>query len=171
MDHNVNDQTGKTSRQPWNRRHPLFSAFTFLLTGLVVATMLYINLRPYFSTFDRSRQGDLVYSMPSPSGELVAEMYGVPYGGAPGGVTQWVDVKRRGSDDLWTTKTIYRAEYQGNNHLQWENEHTLRIENWSEFRDDSVTLNIEEDIYDGWGFACKSLRMKDEYVRCYGPDE
>ena len=32
--------------------------------------------------------------MPSRNGEYTAEIYGVPYGGAAGGVTMWVDVKK-----------------------------------------------------------------------------
>lgn len=165
--------TPKTNiRKPWIRRHPILTAFLFLLLILFA----YILLRPYFSTFDRSEQGQLGYSMPSRNGEYVAEIYGVPYGGAgAGGVTMWVDVRstENGSSSANASfvKTIYRAEFRGANHLEWENEKTLRIENRNEYNDDSVTLNIEEDIYDGWNFACKSLRMKGEYVRCLSPEK
>lgn len=156
-------------RKPWIRRHPILTTFLFILLILIA----YIMLRPYFSTFDRSEQGQLGYSMPSRNGEYIAEIYGVPYGGAAGGVTMWVDVRltengSAGADSSFV-KTIYRAEFRGANHLEWENEKTLRIENRNEYNDDSVTLNIDEDIYDGWNFACKSLRMKGEYVRCLSP--
>ncbi|PQP82716.1 hypothetical protein C0Q44_15045 [Paenibacillus sp. PCH8] len=66
----------------WIRRHPILTTFTLLFLMLVVALFLYFMLRPYFSTFDRSEQGDLSYSMPSRNGEYTVEIYGVPYGGA-----------------------------------------------------------------------------------------
>ncbi|MGR6542558.1 hypothetical protein [Paenibacillus tundrae] len=110
-------------RKPWIRRHPILTAFLFLLLILFASFML----RPYFSTFDRSEQGQLGYSMPSRNGEYVAEIYGVPYGGAgAGGVTMWVDVRstENGSADADASfvKTIYRAEFRRANHLEWENE-------------------------------------------------
>jgi hypothetical protein len=138
---------------------------------MVAAVFLYFMLRPYYSTFDRSEQGELAYTMPSPNGEYVAEMYGVPYGGAAGGVTIWVDVKKIIAPDVFAVKTIYRAKYHGANHLEWKNENTLRIENRNEYIDDSTTLNIDDEIYDGWSWACRSLRMKDQYVRCLAPEK
>lgn len=56
------------------------------------------------------------------------------------------------------------------NHLEWESDNTLRIENWDEYSNETITLNIDEEIYDGWGWACSSLRTKDKYVRCLTPE-
>lgn len=148
-----------------------FTTFSLLILVLFVAVFLYFWLRPYFSTFDRSELGELSYSMPSRNGEYTAEMYGVPYGGAAGGVTIWVDVKKTNAPEDSTVRTIYRAEHHGNNHLEWESENTLRIENWNEYTDETITLNIDDEIYDGRGWACKSLRMKDQYVRCLTPEK
>lgn len=78
---------------------------------------------------------------------------------------------KEGRSDVFTVKTIYRAEHHGANHLEWENENTLRIENRNEYSDDSITLNIDDEIYDGWGWACQSLRMNNQYVRCLAPDK
>lgn len=159
-------------RKPWIRRHPIFTTFSILIVVLFAAVYLYFTLRPYFSTFDRSEQGDQSYSMPSRNGEYTAEIYGVPYGGAAGGVTMWVDVKKTNdSGGGSTTKTIYRAKHHGNNHLEWKSENTLRIENWNEYVDETITLNIDEEIYDGRGWACQSLRMKEQYVRCLAPEK
>jgi len=149
------------SRKPWIRRHPILTTVTLLILVLFAAVFLYFWLRPYFSTFDRSEKGELSYSMPSRSGEYTAEIYGVPYGGAAGGVTIWVDVKKTNAPEDATVKTIYRAELHGNNHLEWESENT----------DETITLNIDDEIYDGWGWACKSLRMKDQSVRCPAPEK
>ncbi|MEC0106873.1 DUF5412 family protein [Paenibacillus taichungensis] len=173
MDQNpqATNSTMTKPRKPWIRRHPIFTAFLILIFVLFSAVFLYFTLRPYFSTFDRSEQGDLAYTMPSPNGEYVAEIYGVPYGGAAGGVTIWVDVKKIVASDVFTVKTIYRAEHHGANHLEWEDENTLRIENWNEYVDESITLNIDDEIYDGRGWACQSLRMKDQYVRCLAPEK
>ncbi|WP_405155787.1 DUF5412 family protein [Paenibacillus sp. FSL K6-0108] len=167
----ASDSSNISPPKPWIRRHPIFTAFSILIFVLFAAVFLYFWLRPYFSTFDRSEQGELAYSMSSPDGEYVAEMYGVPYGGAAGGVTIWVDVKKVLSSGMSTVKTIYRAKYHGANHLEWENENTLRIENRNEYSDDSITLNIDDEIYDSWGWACRSLRMKDQYVRCLAPEK
>ncbi|SHN73502.1 hypothetical protein SAMN04487896_3237 [Paenibacillus sp. ov031] len=158
-------------RKLWIRRHPIFTALSILIFVLFAAVFLYFWLRPYFSTFDRSEQGDLSYSMPSRNGEYTAEIYGVPYGGAAGGVTIWVDVKKTNDPNDSIVKNIYRAEYHGHNHLEWEDEHTLRIENWNEYVDETITLNIDDEIYDGWSWACQSLRMKDQYVRCLAPEK
>lgn len=166
----ASDSSNISSPKSWIRRHPIFTAFSILILALFAAVFLYFWLRPYFSTFDRSEQGDLSYSMPSRNGEYTAEIYGVPYGGAAGGVTIWVDVKKIVASDVFTVKTIYRAEHHGANHLEWENENTLRIENRNEYSDDSITLNIDDEIYDGWGWACQSLRMKDQYVLCMAPE-
>ncbi|WP_128100849.1 hypothetical protein [Paenibacillus sp. DCT19] len=180
MEHNNRTNEAATTEtkltKPWIRRHPMFAGFLLFVIALIVVGVLYYILRIYFSTFDRSEQGYLAYSMPSRHGEYVAEIYGVPYGGAgAGGVTIWVDVRSTGNGsagaDASFVKTIYRAKHRGANHLEWENEKTLRIENRNEYNDDTVTLNIEEDIYDGWNFACKSLRMKGEYVRCLSPEK
>ncbi|PWW45436.1 MULTISPECIES: DUF5412 family protein [Paenibacillus] len=173
MDQNpqATNSTMTKPRKPWIRRHPIFTTFSILILALFAAVFLYFTLRPYYSTFDRSEQGDLAYTMPSPNGEYVAEIYGVPYGGAAGGVTIWVDVKKIVASDVFTVKTIYRAEHHGANHLEWENENTLRIENRNEYSDDSITLNIDDEIYDGWGWACQSLRMKNQYMRCLAPEK
>ncbi|WP_145320268.1 DUF5412 family protein [Paenibacillus xylanexedens] len=173
---NQNTQTNSSSshtdsRKSWIRRHPIFTTFTLLMLVLFTAVFLYFWLRPYFSTFDRSEKGELSYSMPSQNGEYTAEIYGVPYGGAAGGVTMWVDVKKTNAPEDYTSQTIYRAEHRGNNHLEWENENTLRIENWNEYTDETITLKIDDEIYDGRGWACKSLRMKDQYVRCLAPEK
>lgn len=77
------------------------------------ALILFFTLRPYLSTFDRAGQGDLSSSMSSPNGEHTAELYGVPYGGAAGGVTLWVDVKKTGDTSLSGAKSIYRAAFHG----------------------------------------------------------
>ncbi|MDN8590102.1 DUF5412 family protein [Paenibacillus sp. 11B] len=167
----TSDSSNVSKRKPWIRRHPILTAFSFLILSMVAAVFLYFMLRPYYSTFDRSEQGELAYTMPSPNGEYVAEMYGVPYGGAAGGVTIWVDVKKIVASDMFIVKTIYRAKYHGANHLEWKNENTLRIENRNEYSDDSITLNIDDEIYDSWGWACRSLRMKDQYVRCLAPEK
>ncbi|OPG93943.1 hypothetical protein B2I21_32150 [Chryseobacterium mucoviscidosis] len=167
----ASDSSNVSKRKPWIRRHPILTAFSFLILALFATVLLYFMLRPYYSTFDRSEQGELAYTMPSPNGEYVAEMYGVPYGGAAGGVTIWVDVKKIVASDMFTVKTIYRAKYHGVNHLEWKNENTLRIENRNEYSDDSITLNIDDEIYDGWGWACRSMRMKDQYVRCLAPEK
>ncbi|QLG42085.1 hypothetical protein HW560_30850 [Paenibacillus sp. E222] len=167
----ASDSSNISSPKSWIHRHPIFTAFSILILALFAAVLLYFWLRPYFSTFDRSQQGDLSYSMPSRNVEYTAEIYGVPYGGAAGGVTIWVDVKKTNDPNESTVKTIYRAEYHGHNHLEWEDEHTLRIENGNEYVDETITLNIDEEIYDGWGWACQSLRMKEQYVRCLAPEK
>lgn len=167
----ASDSSNISPPKSWIRRHAIITAFSILILALFAAVTLYFTLRPYFSTFDRSEQGELAYSMSSPNGEYTAEMYGVPYGGAAGGVTIWVDVKETNDLDGSTVKTIYRAEHHGANHLEWENENILRIENRNEYVDDSITLNIDDEIYDGWGWACQSLRMKDQYVRCLAPEK
>ena len=71
---------------------------------------------------------------------------------------------------LFEGQSIYRAEFHGGNHLEWESDNTLRIENWSEYSNETVTLNIDEEIYDGWGWVCTSLRTKNQYVRCLAPE-
>ncbi|MFB8372787.1 DUF5412 family protein [Paenibacillus taichungensis] len=167
----ASDSSNISPRKPWIRRHPIFTTFSILIFVLFAAVFLYFWLRPYFSTFDRSEQGDLSYSMPSRNGEYIAEIYGVPYGGAAGGVTIWVEVKKTNALDDSNVKAIYRAGYHGHNHLEWEDENTLRIENWNEYVDESITLNIDDEIYDGRGWACQSLRMKDQYVRCLAPEK
>ncbi|SLK04378.1 MULTISPECIES: DUF5412 family protein [unclassified Paenibacillus] len=167
----ASDSSNISPPKSWIRRHPIFTTFSVLIFVLFAAVFLYFWLRPYFSTFDRSEQGDLSYSMPSRNGEYTAEIYGVPYGGAAGGVTMWVDVKKTNDPNDSTVKNIYHAEYHGHDHLEWESENTLRIENWDEYVDETITLNIDEEIYDGWGWACQSLRTKDQYVRCLAPEK
>lgn len=167
----ASDSSNISPPKSWIRRHPIITTFSILIFVLFAAVFLYFWLRPYFSTFDRSEQGDLSYSMPSRNGEYTAEIYGVPYGGAAGGVTMWVDVKKTNDSDDTTVKNIYRAEHHGHDHLEWESENTLRIENWNEYVDESITLNINDEIYDGWGWACQSLRTKDQYVRCLAPEK
>lgn len=164
------DSSPINSRISWIRRHPLASVWIAMLVVPALALTLFFTLRPYLSTFDRSGEGDLSYSMPSRNGEYIAELYGVPYGGAAGGVTIWVDVRKTGDADATSAKSIYRTEFHGNNHLGWENDHTLRIENWNEYTNETVTLNIDEEIYDGRGWACKSWRTAGQYVRCLTPE-
>ncbi|MGD0032793.1 hypothetical protein SLT67_15635 [Paenibacillus illinoisensis] len=117
--HQANSSPPTTkSRKLWIRRHPILATFTLLIFIPLFLLVAYFNLRPYFSTFDRSQQGELSYSMPSQNGEYTAEIYGVPYGGAAGGVTIWVDVRKTNDSDASRVKTIYRAEHHGNNHLE-----------------------------------------------------
>lgn len=164
------DSSPINAHQSWVLRHPNTSIFIALFMLPIVALTLFFTLRPYLSTFDRSGEGDLSSSISSPNGEYTAELYGVPYGGAAGGVTIWVDVRKTADTSASNAKSIYRAEFHGGNHLEWESDNTLRIENWSEYSNETVTLNIDEEIYDGWGWACSSLRTKDQYVRCLAPE-
>lgn len=153
----------------WINRSPTAALFIMIFGIPIIALTLFFTFRPYLSTFDRSGEGQLSYSMPSRNGEYIAEMYGVPYGGAPGGVTVWVEVRKTVDTIPSSAKSIYRTESHGNPHLEWESENMLRIENWSEYSNETITLNIDEEIYDGRGWACKSLRTKDQYVRCLEP--
>ncbi len=164
------DSSPINAHQSWILRHPNTSIFITLFVLPIVALTLFFTLRPYLSTFDRADRGDLSYSMPSRNGEYTAELYGVPYGGAAGGVTIWVDVRKTADKNASNAKSIYRADFHGGNHLEWESENTLRIENRNEYSNETVTLNIDEEIYDGWGWACSSLRTKDQYVRCLEPE-
>ncbi len=54
--------------------------------------------------------------------------------------------------------------------MNWENNTTLVVTNKSIYYpkiDSGVTLDVRNEIYDQFGFACKSVLMKNDYKKCF----
>lgn len=139
------------------------------LTGAALFLGLFVY-RNYFFTFERldtanSQKGP--GPVTSPGGKYTANAFYEPYGGAAGGVNVWVDIT---NTDNKKVKTIYYSDAKNNFSLDWKNDNSLTILNDDpEYPNSSrtITLKVDQEIYDENGWACRSLLMKKEYTKCY----
>lgn len=137
-----------------------------MVIGIVLVASIYVY-EVYFFTFetiDKSYMQDGPGPVLSADGAYSASAYFEPYGGAAGGVNVWVEVTKLNDDDK--KKVIYYSDANDNILLDWVDEKTIFITNAGPYNN-SVKLNVEQDIYHDRGLACRSWLMKDEYERCY----
>lgn len=121
----------------------------------------------YFFTFDDIDK-EFIQNGPgpilSPTEEYTANVYYEPYGGAAGGVNMWVEITKHREND--NKKIIYYSDANDNILMDWVDEKTLFITNAGP-TNNSIKLDVEQEIYHDRGFACRSWLMKDEYETCY----
>lgn len=133
--------------------------------GIALVALIYVN-EMYLFTFDKI---DKKYTQNGPGHVLspteiyTANAYYEPYGGAAGGVNMWVEITRHADGNK---KVIYYSDANDNVLLDWVDENTLFITNAGP-KNNSIKLNVEQEIYHDRGLACWSWLMKDEYETCY----
>ncbi|MCD7032678.1 DUF5412 domain-containing protein [Metabacillus sp. GX 13764] len=139
------------------------------LTGSALFLGLFVY-RNYFFTFgslDAKNSQKGPGPVTSPDGKYTANAFYEPYGGAAGGVNVWVDIT---NTDNKKVKTVYYSDAKNNFSLDWKNDNSLTILNDDpEYPNSSrtITLKVDQEIYDENGLACRSLLMKKEYTKCY----
>ena len=117
-----------------------------------------------FNTIDRTDMQEGRLHVESPNGKWSASSYYELYGGAPGGVNVWIEVT---NEQTAETKIVYYADAKQDVSLSWDNEQSLTIRNEDQYSNATTTLNIETDIYDEFGRACRSVVMRGQYEHCY----
>ncbi len=134
--------------------------------------MLIYTYEFYMFTFERAIDREYMQDGPgpatSPTEKYTADAFFEPYGGAPGGVNVWVEITYHNEKNR--IKTIYYADAKRDISLEWKDEETLSIHNNDPTYPDSnrsIELDVGNEIYDEFGFACQSWLMKDEYEKCY----
>ncbi|GIN74694.1 hypothetical protein J14TS2_51690 [Bacillus sp. J14TS2] len=131
---------------------------------MVLAVFLYTQ---YFFTFNNLRGTLQEGPINSPNGEYTANTYYRTYGGAAGGVNIWVQITNNTDHK---TKVIYYSNANSHFSISWNGANTLAITNedpnYPE-SDNSINLDVRNEIYDRYGLACQSLLMKNDYKRCF----
>ncbi|WEG14518.1 DUF5412 family protein [Pullulanibacillus sp. KACC 23026] len=137
------------------------------MSGIVIVIGIYVY-DEYFFTFSHLKGTFQEGPVKSPNGTYSANVYYEPWGGAAGGVTIWVKVTTNTSKKV--TKTVYYARANDDFTMKWKTDHTLKVTNKSldypKIDNYSVTLDVRNEIYDGYGLACKSVLMKNDYKKC-----
>lgn len=141
--------------------------YVFLLL-LAFSILLLIGYNRFFYNFQTLNNNATLFSGPleSPDGEYKASAYYIPYGGAAGGVMYIVEV-----EDIQSgmKKTIYSSNHKNDFSLEWKSPEVLKIKNespkYNVYR--NIELNVNSDIYEESGAACRSLLLKGKYENCY----
>lgn len=98
--------------------------------------------------------------------ELNASAYYLNYGGAAGGVLYIIEVEQIQTGDK---KKVYSSEHKDDFSLSWKSSDILSIKNetpkYNEYR--NIELNVNTDIYEESGAACRSLLLKEKFENCY----
>lgn len=102
----------------------------------------------------------------SQDGKYNASAYYISYGGAAGGILYLVEVEDTVSGKK---KIIYSSEHKEIFSISWKAPDTLSIQNespdYKEYR--NAVLQVNAEIYEESGRACRSLRLLGQYERCY----
>lgn len=142
------------------KRYILLLILILCITGLA-------GYRRYFYQFkDLTHASLLGDPLASPDGKYNARAYYIPYGGAAGGVLHLVEIENVNTGHK---KTIYSSEHQQVFSVAWTAPDVVQITNetpqYNEYR--NAELNVNTDIYEESGAACRSFLLKDQFKTCY----
>ena len=155
----------KMNRIAWPKKSLLLLAF---MSSVCVGSFLVNYYFFTFNTIDRTNMQEGRLHVKSPDGEWSASSYYELYGGAPGGVNVWVEVT---NEQTTETKIVYYADAKQDVSLTWEDNQMLTIRNEDQYNNATTTVNVQKDIYDEFGRACRSIAMRGQYEYCYQADE
>jgi hypothetical protein len=141
-----------------------------ILLFLVFSILLLIGYNRYFYQYKDLNQATLfVNPIESPDGKYKASASFLPYGGAAGGIMYIVELEQTQTGNK---KTIYSSNHKNNFAIAWNSSNLLSIKNesseYKEYR--NIELNVDTDIYEESGAACRSLLLRGKYENCYKAD-
>lgn len=137
---------------------------TFLFLSLFVYSNYFFTFNAINKEYTQEGPGPII----SPTGIYTANAFYEPYGGAAGGVNVWVEITYNNEENK--VKTVYYSDAKSNISLEWKDHDTLSILNEDlsyPNSNRSIELEVNKEIYDEVGLACKSLLMKNEYEKCF----
>jgi len=143
------------------KRYVILLLFAFSILSL-------IGYNRYFYHFEALGNKATLFRGPieSPDGKYKASAFYIPYGGAAGGILYMVEVEEAQSGKR---KTIYSSNHKEKFSLDWQSSEVLAIKNespkYNEHR--NIELNVNSDIYEESGAACRSLLLRGKYENCY----
>ena len=146
------------------KRYIIISLFIFSI-------ILFIGYNRYFYNF-KSLDHATLFTDPieSPDGKFEASSYYLNYGGAAGGVIYIVEVEQTQTGEK---KKVYSSNHKDDFSITWKSSDILSIKNESPKYNDyrNIDLNVNTDIYEESGAACRSLLLKGKFENCYKADD
>ncbi|MFF2911272.1 DUF5412 family protein [Paenibacillus sp. NPDC057934] len=138
---------------------------------LFFGILLLIGYNRYFYNFKSLENATLFLGpIESPDGKYKASSYYLDYGGAAGGVIYIVEVEQSQTGEK---KTVYSSNHKDDFSLSWKPSDILSINNetpkYNEYR--NIDLNVNTDIYEESGAACRSLLLKGKFENCYKAED
>ncbi|NIK21599.1 DUF5412 family protein [Paenibacillus lupini] len=138
-----------------------------ILTLLIISLILLIGYNRYSYNFKSLENAELfVGPLESPGGKYKASAYYILYGGAAGGVLYIVEVEQTQTGEK---KKIYSSNHKEKFSMSWKTSDILSIINESPKFDEyrNIDLNVQTDIYEESGSACRSLTLEEKFENCY----
>ncbi|MFE4709453.1 DUF5412 family protein [Paenibacillus sp. NPDC056722] len=138
---------------------------------LIFGILLLIGYNRYFYSFKSLDNATLFLGpIESPDGQYNANAYYLEYGGAAGGVMYIVEVEQM---QTGKKKKVYSSNHKDDFSLSWKPSDILSIKNESPKYNDyrNIDLNVNTDIYEESGAACRSLLLKGEFENCYEAED
>lgn len=143
----------------------------FIILLLIFGLLLLIGYNRYFYNFKSIDNATLFLGpIESPDGKYKASSYYLNYGGAAGGVIYIVEVEQTQTGEK---KKVYSSNHKDNFSISWKPSDILSIKNespkFNEYR--NIDLNVNTDIYEESGAACRSLLLKEKFETCYKAED
>ncbi|WP_160037099.1 DUF5412 family protein [Paenibacillus sp. An7] len=138
---------------------------------LIFGISLLIGYNRYFYNFKTLDNATLFSdSIESSDGKYKASPYYLNYGGAAGGVSYIVEVEQTQTGEK---KKVYSSNHKDDFSISWKSIDVLSIKNesptYNEYR--NIDLNVNTDIYEESGAACRSLLLKEKFENCYKAED
>jgi hypothetical protein len=138
---------------------------------LVIGILVLISYNRYSFNFKSLDNATLFLGpIESPDGKYKASSYYVNYGGAAGGVIYIVEIEQTQTGEK---KTVYSSNHKDDFSIFWKPSDVLSIKNespkYNEYR--NIDLNVNTDIYEESGAACRSLLIKEKFENCYKAED
>ncbi|WP_336773261.1 DUF5412 family protein [Paenibacillus sp. MMO-58] len=143
-----------------------------IILVLIFGILMLIGYNRYFYKFKSLDNATLFLGpIESPDGKYEASSYYLNYGGAAGGVMYIVEVKQTQSEEK---KKVYSSNHKNDFSMFWKASDILSIKNesprYNEYR--NIDLNVNTDIYEESGAACRSLLLKEKkFKNCYKAED
>lgn len=142
-----------------------------IISLLIFGILLLIGYNRYFYNFKSLDNTTLLLGpIESPDGKFEASSYYLNYGGAAGGVIYIVEVEQTQTGEK---KKVYSSNHKDDFSISWKSSDILSIKNESPKYNDyrNIDLNVNTDIYEESGAACRSILLKRNFENCYKAED
>lgn len=140
-----------------------------LIYTAITASLSLVIYKQYFYTFDKIDRDPLILAVGpivSEGRNYAAEAYYEPDAKAPNNKNIWVEIENTQTKEK---KIVYYGSAKEYIQVAWQSDGEIAIlnANSQNAKDQIVELDVETEIYDEKGLACKSILVLKDIEHCY----